>query len=79
MPRPPDSFAENPVYHIPAGPVHPEKIETDFFAGRPPLHGTGRLPLTPSAVPVHILRVKRPGQAVCRTGVWYVWQAPTEE
>lgn len=36
MPRPPDSFAENPVYHIPAGPVHPEKIETDFFAGRLP-------------------------------------------
>lgn len=36
MPRPPDSFAENSVYHIPAGPVHPEKIETDFFAGRLP-------------------------------------------
>ena len=36
MPRPPDSFAENPVYHLQAGPVHPEKIETDFFAGRLP-------------------------------------------
>lgn len=79
MPRPPDSFAENPVYHIPAGPVHPEKIETDFFAGRLPPSRDREAAADTFCSPCTYPEGETSGQAVCRTGVWYVWQAPTEE